>query len=295
MTDDGRPRYLRSALNRPPETAQAPKRRGRVRPHKPDRGLRGDARNRDRGHVAPAATSAIRGDLGGNLPYAGGAGVAVVAIVRETVPSLLEIMDATTVRAVEALQPMDLDLEAAAYVYARSDAGGHQAVADVERMSDLCERAGASLVVTTDEEAEGRLVMAARRLAYPALERLGATILDDVCVPLGCVPQLLEGVASIARRRSVIIATFGHAGDGNMHPTIVYDLADRDALRSARAAFDDIVRLALALRGTVTGEHGVGMLKQPLLGEELGASAALHRAVKGALDPHGTLNPGRAI
>jgi glycolate oxidase len=149
--------------------------------------------------------------------------------------------------------------------------------------------------VTTDEEAEGRMLMAARRLAYPALERLGATLLDDVAVPLPAIPALLDGVARIAAEQDLTIGTFGHAGDGNMHPTIVYDHRDADAVRRARSAFDAILELGLALGGTVTGEHGVGSLKVRHAREELGSALGVHHAVKRALDPQGILNPGKAV
>lgn len=139
------------------------------------------------------------------------------------------------------------------------------------------------------------MLTAARRLAYPALERLGATLLDDVGVPLAAVPALLTGVERIAERHGVLIGTFGHAGDGNMHPTVVYDPGDPDAVDRARAAFADIVALALDLGGTMTGEHGVGLLKRPWLERELGASKELHDAVRRAFDPDGLLNPGKAV
>jgi glycolate oxidase len=92
-----------------------------------------------------------------------------------------------------------------------------------------------------------------------------------------------------------MIGTFGHAGDGNLHPTIVYDRNDPDALGRARAAFAAIVGLALSLGGTATGEHGVGTLKSPFCDAELGAARGLHRAVKRAFDPAGLMNPGKAI
>jgi glycolate oxidase len=139
------------------------------------------------------------------------------------------------------------------------------------------------------------MLMTARRLAFTALERRGSTLLDDVAVPPGEIPRLLEGIATIAERHGVLVGTFGHAGDGNMHPTLVFDHRDEDAVARARTAFDAIVRLALELGGTSTGEHGVGLLKRPYLQDELGEALAVHRAVKRALDPQGILNPGKAI
>jgi glycolate oxidase len=222
------------------------------------------------------------------------AGEAVARIVRRHRPSALELMDRATIAAVERWQPMGLDLEAEAMLFARSDAGRVEGREEIEAMRSICEQAGADLAVTTDEEAEGRMLMAARRLAFPALERAGTTLLDDVAVPLPAVPALLRGVEAIAERRGVTIGTFGHAGDGNMHPTVVYDHHDDDALARARAAFDDILALARELGGTVSGEHGVGVLKAAAAADELADTLDLQRAVKAAFDPAGILNPGKA-
>lgn len=101
--------------------------------------------------------------------------------------------------------------------------------------------------MTTDEAAEGRSLMNARRLAYPALERLGTALLDDVSVPVATIPELLAGIEAIAARTELTVATFGHAGDGNMHPTVIYDAADPGSTAEARRAFADIVSLALEL------------------------------------------------
>ncbi|WP_341231239.1 FAD-linked oxidase C-terminal domain-containing protein, partial [Nocardioides salarius] len=144
-----------------------------------------------------------------------------------------------------------------------------------------------------DDAVEGEALLEARRQALPALERLGDWILDDVCVPRGRVVDLLEGIERVAAAQALTIGVFGHAGDGNMHPTIVHDAADPASVAAAARAFDAITSLALDLGGTITGEHGVGRLKRDWLARELDPGAmAMSRAVKAALDPRGILNPG---
>jgi len=233
--------------------------------------------------------------LAASFPALRGAGDAIARIAREQRPSLLELMDRQTIRAVEAFQPQELDPDAAAMVFARADDGRAESLAAVAAMARICEESGADLVVTSDEEAEGRMLMAARRLAFTALEHRGATLLDDVGVPLGAIPALLDGVPRIADEFGVLICTFGHAGDGNMHPTVVYDASDPGEVERARGAFEAILALALTLGGTITGEHGVGLLKRPYLAGELGDAHDLHRAIKAALDPSGVFNPGKAV
>ena len=120
-------------------------------------------------------------------------------------------------------------------------------------------------------------------------------MLDDVAVPLGRIPELLAGVERIAAKWDVTIGTFGHAGDGNMHPTVVTPHGDSAAEERGTHAFDEVVRLALDLGGTVTGEHGVGSLKLPYLAAELGAAVDIHRRIRTALDPKGVFNPGRGV
>jgi glycolate oxidase len=223
------------------------------------------------------------------------AGGATAQIVKRSRPSMVELMDRTTIRAVERFQPMELDPDAAALVFARTDTGGETARHEAEQMGEICDELGAELVVVSEDEAEGRLLMAARRLAYPALERLGATLLDDVAVPIARVADLVLAVERIAQETDLLIGTFGHAGDGNLHPTIVYDRSDSSSVAAAQRAFAAIVRAALDLGGTATGEHGVGLLKREFLDQELGNAASLHRKIKHALDPESLLNPGKAL
>jgi glycolate oxidase subunit GlcD len=212
------------------------------------------------------------------------------------VPSLLEVMDNTCIRAVDDLLKADLDRDAHALLVAQSDAGGKAGSAEIAALTALCEEAGAEFVHSTDDPAEGDLLLAARRMALPALERLGSTLIDDVAVPRSRIAAFLDGCDVIAADRELTIGVVGHAGDGNMHPTVVFDPADADQREGAFAAFDDILELGLSLGGTITGEHGVGAIKVDWLEREIGpVSLDVHRAIKDALDPAGLLNPGKVF
>ncbi len=223
-----------------------------------------------------------------------GAGEAIVAMEAVADLSLVELMDRTTVNAVEQLTRMGLDTSAAAMVIAQSDAV--DAGPAMARGEEACRAHGARDAMRSDDPAEGKLLLAARRMALPALERLGTTLLDDIAVPRAAIAAMLEEVARIAARHDLVIGTFGHAGDGNLHPTIVFQSADARSREKAFAAFDEIVRAALALDGTITGEHGVGSLKRDYMTAMVGeAERALMRRIKGAFDPNGILNPGKAF
>jgi glycolate oxidase len=134
-------------------------------------------------------------------------------------------------------------------------------------------------------------------MALPALERLGSSLLlDDVAVPRSRVATFIDGCDAIAATAGLVIGVVGHAGDGNMHPTVVFDGADPDQRTRAFAAFDAILELGLSLGGTITGEHGVGTLKADWLEREIGpVSLSVHQAIKQALDPAGILNPGKVF
>ena len=221
------------------------------------------------------------------------AGTAIVAIRQVMLPSMLELMDRRTVTAVEEWKHMGLDTTAAAMVVAQADAG---AAAGVDQMAEICTRLGASSVVRSTSELEATMLVQARRLAIPAIEQRGTWLLDDVGVPCARIPELLRRVEEIGVTRRTDIYSFGHAGDGNMHPTMVFDGRDPEATARAEAALDDIVVAALDLGGTVTGEHGVGTLKRRHLARELGAeNLALQRRIKATFDPDGILNPGKAL
>ena len=191
---------------------------------------------------------------------------------------------------------MGLSVDADVVLLGRIDEPGAVGEASAERMVEAFREAGASWAERSTDAIEAEALFAARRLAYPALERLGPVLTEDVCVPKARVPEMLGRIEDAARRHDVLIANIAHAGDGNLHPLIITDPGDEPARNRAQAAFAEILDAALALGGTVSGEHGVGLLKKPGLHQELSAEVvAMHRAVKQALDPHGILNPGKVF
>ncbi|WP_446041996.1 FAD-binding oxidoreductase [Streptomyces sp. SID1121] len=208
-------------------------------------------------------------------------------------PSLLELMDRTTVRAVNAMASMGLPDTTEALLLAAFDT--HDPGADLAAVGLLCEAAGATEVVPAEDTAESELLLQARRLALPALETVkGTTMIDDVCVPRSRLGDLLEGIERIGEKYGLTIGVCAHAGDGNTHPTVCFDAADPDESRRARESFDEIMALGLELGGTITGEHGVGVLKKEWLARELGpVGLELQRGIKQTFDPLGLLNPGK--
>ncbi|MEX5719649.1 FAD-binding oxidoreductase [Geodermatophilus maliterrae] len=234
--------------------------------------------------VATFATSAQTGQVVESVVTSG------------VVPSMLEVMDRTCIRAVDDLLRADLDRDAQALLVARSDAGGAAGLAEIAELTRLCEAAGADLVHSTPDPAEGDLLLTARRMALPALERLGDVLLDDVAVPRSRVATFIDGCDAISTQSDLVIGVMGHAGDGNMHPTIVFDAKDDEQRARAVAAFDAILELGLSLGGTITGEHGIGTLKAEWLEREAGpVSVDVQRSIKDALDPAGLLNPGKVL
>ncbi|MFD7547308.1 FAD-binding oxidoreductase [Streptomyces sp. NPDC059816] len=208
-------------------------------------------------------------------------------------PALLELMDRTTVRAVNSLARMGLPDTTEALLLTAFDTA--DPAADLAAVGALCTAAGATEVVPAADRAESELLLQARRLALNALEAVkGATMIDDVCVPRTRLGDMLTGVERIAERHGLTIGVCAHAGDGNTHPTVCFDATDPEETRRARASFDEIMALGLELGGTITGEHGVGVLKKEWLARELGpVGMEAQRAVKHAFDPLGLLNPGK--
>jgi glycolate oxidase len=210
-------------------------------------------------------------------------------------PSVLELMDRTTVRAIEDWRHLGLDTDAAVTLIAGSDGPDHGSL-DLDEIEGACRSTGASQIIRSTDRLESEGLMAARRAAFPALERMGATLLEDVAVPRFRMTDLVSAIEAIGARHDVVIGTFGHAGDGNLHPTLVWERGDAEAQRRAERAADEILRRTLALGGTLSGEHGIGQLKRDLLAQELGpVGTRVTRSIKDALDPLGILNPGKVL
>ena len=226
------------------------------------------------------------------------AGEAVATILSERiVPCTLELMDAVTIRAVEAFGDLGLPEGLEALLLIEVD--GHPAAVEEESLAigSICRRLGARRVrrATSEEEAED--LRSARRAAFTALARLGPTaILEDATVPRSAVPEMLTRIHDIAARHGVTFGVFGHAGDGNLHPTCLTDARDREAIARAETAFEEIFAAAIALGGTITGEHGVGLAKKRFLARQVGdPSVRFMRQIKAVLDPNHVLNPGKVF
>src|SRR5690606_6693742 len=134
----------------------------------------------------------------------------------------------------------------------------------------ICRELGALDVAVASDATESEMLMEARRIVHFAVEKLGSTLIDDGAVPRARLVALLDGITAIALAHGLVVSCPGHVGGGNMHPTVIFDRGDPAAVARAQQAFDAIMQLGLALGGTITGEHGVGVLKRGWLETELG-------------------------
>ena len=246
--------------------------------------------------VRPALTWTPRTVVGafGSLVDAG-QGVALITR-RGLTPSALELLDRTCLQAVEDWKHLGLEADAAALLLARVDTPGDAGEDEARLLTEAFEQAGALWATRSTDAVEAEALFEARRLAYPALERLGPVLTEDICVPRSKVPEMLAAIEEIAARNDVAIATIAHAGDGNLHPLMPAPVGDDAARVRAQLAFEQMLDAAIALGGTVTAEHGVGLLKMKGLERELDpASLLMQRAVKHALDPLAVFNPGKVF
>jgi glycolate oxidase len=231
------------------------------------------------------------------FPSLAAAGDAVAGIAAAGLsPVTLELMDRFTIRAVDDMHELGLDRDAAAMLMIESDLPTTAADDELARAETVCVGVGATTTVRSQTAAEADLLRQARRSAHWALEKIGDVKMEDVGVPRSKVPDMLRAIETIAARHDVRIGTFGHAGDGNLHPDLVLERGDPRGEAITKAVQADLYQAALDLGGTVTGEHGIGSARREWLEPQRGADAVrVMRSIKTALDPQGLLNPGRVL
>jgi len=231
------------------------------------------------------------------FPSLDGAGDAVARIVAAgTNPVTLELLDKPSIAAVDDAFQLGLDRDAEAMLLVESDRAEPAASAELDEAVRACEAAGATSTMRAADATEADWLRQARRLALRALERLGQVRMEDVGVPRSRVPDLLRAISAIGEKYDIRIATFGHAGDGNLHPNFIFDHDDPRAEELTDLARADLYRAAIALGGTVTAEHGIGIARRDALVEQVGPDVVgVMRSIKAALDPQGILNPGRVF
>jgi len=216
-------------------------------------------------------------------------------IAAQIIPCTLEFLDRTTIHCVEDFAKVGLPLDCEALLLMETD--GHPAAVEDEaaKMVELAKKNGAMEVRIAKDEAEATKLAAARRSAFSALARLApTTILEDATVPRSELAKMVRFVEVVAKKYNLRVGTFGHMGDGNLHPTFLTDERNKDEMHRVHEAFKEIFDEAIRLGGTITGEHGVGLAKKDFLPKFIGpASLRVHRELRKALDPHGILNPGK--
>lgn len=218
-------------------------------------------------------------------------------IENRIIPATLEFLDNPTIRVVDDFAKLGLPRDMAAILLIEQDGEPETVERDIERIAEICRNEHAESVSIAESEAEALKLLTARRSAFTALARLRpTTILEDATVPRSKIADMVLEINRIAEKHNVTICTFGHAGDGNLHPTATTDARDKEEIHRVEAAFEEIFEAAIRLGGTITGEHGVGLVKAPYLEWKIGtAGIEVMKAIKQALDPHNLLNPGKVF
>ena len=216
-------------------------------------------------------------------------------IAKRIVPVTLEFMDNFTIRAVEAFSRVGLPVDAAALLLIEVDGHPAQVQEDAQNVESLCRKIGAASIQVAENAVERDKVWEARRSALSALAKLKPTVvLEDATVPRSKIPAMVRALQDISHKYDIDIGTFGHAGDGNLHPTILTDRRDKKEWERVESAIEAIFDKALDLGGTLSGEHGTGIAKSCFLEKETGTATILYsKRIKSALDPNNILNPGK--
>lgn len=230
-----------------------------------------------------------------NLDDAGKAISSIIAA--KIIPATLEIMDNATIRTVESFSKVGLPVDAEAILLIEVDGIAEVVEKEAAMVVEVLKANNAAEIRVAQDAAERDKIWTARRAALPALAKLRpTTFVEDATVPRNKVPDMIKAVNEIAAKHNVTIGTFGHAGDGNLHPTIVCDIRDDEEMERVNKAMDEIFAVSLKLGGTLSGEHGIGLSKLPYMEDQFGpAGMAAMRAIKKALDPNCILNPGKLV
>jgi glycolate oxidase len=218
-------------------------------------------------------------------------------IENKIIPATLEFLDQPTLEVVEAYAKIGLPIEAKAVLLIEQDGPNEVVAHDIQKITGICRKEKAVDVNVAGSEAEAEALRTARRSALSALARLRpTTILEDATVPRSKITEMVLAINEIAAKYNVKICTFGHAGDGNLHPTCITDARDSEEMEQVEKAFEEIFAKAIDLGGTITGEHGVGMMKAPYLEWKLGeAGIAAMKGIKQSFDPLNIMNPGKVF
>ncbi|RFU68535.1 glycolate oxidase subunit GlcD [Bacillus sp. V59.32b] len=218
-------------------------------------------------------------------------------IANKIIPATLEFLDQPTLKVVEDYARIGLPTEAKAVLLIEQDGPPEVVERDIALISEICKQENAVSVQIAQSETEAEALRTARRTALSALARLKpTTILEDATVPRSEIAKMVKAINEIAEKYNLDICTFGHAGDGNLHPTCPTDARNHEEMERVEKAFAEIFEKAIELGGTITGEHGVGVMKAPYLEWKLGkAGISAMKAVKNALDPNNIMNPGKVF
>jgi glycolate oxidase len=218
-------------------------------------------------------------------------------IANKIIPTTLEFLDQPTLKVVEDYVKIGLPTDVQAVLLIEQDGPAEVVNRDLKKIEEVCkhENAVSVQIAATSQEAEA--LSMARRTALSALARLKpTTILEDATVPRSEVANMVKAINEIAKKYNLHICTFGHAGDGNLHPTCPTDARNHEEMERVEMAFAEIFDKAIELGGTITGEHGVGVMKAPYLEWKLGkAGIDAMKAIKEGLDPNNIMNPGKVF
>ncbi|NJO07917.1 MAG: FAD-binding oxidoreductase, partial [Chloroflexaceae bacterium] len=212
-------------------------------------------------------------------------------------PASLELMDTTTINVVEDNLHLGLPRKAGALLLLLADGEPEQVAWESQRLAELARQGGAQHVQVAQSAADERGFWQARRSISPSLARVQPNkISEDICVPLPRIAETVRRIKAIGENYNLTIPVFGHAGDGNLHPNVLFDARDPHQTERAWRAAEAIFAVALDVGGTLSGEHGIGTLKRPFLAAALGRDVVrLHQQIKARFDPTGRLNPGKVL